>query len=323
MQNAIKPRLSPDEIAALVHRGLAEPGKIVAMMEYTDGYFNAAHGVRLADGREFVLKVAPSTELTLLRYEVDLMRTEIHFFERAGAAGVPMPALRYADPDAGVMLMDRLQGQTLETVKNDLPPEALFAIRRQLGGLAARITSVSGPLFGYPRRDGRTRSPSWRASFLAMIDDILVDAIELDAELPLPAEQIASLIARHAPLLDEVTTPSLVHFDLWDGNIFVIDDGRGWRVEGIIDGERAFYADPLAELVPTVSFAPPDQADVVIDGMLGRELTEAERTRLRLYSIYLYLILAAEPATRGYDPVEFEPTRLWFYQQLAGELAQL
>lgn len=323
MQNAIKPRLSPDEIATLVHRGLGVSAGVVATTEFTDGYFNAAHGVRLADGRELVLKVAPPAGLTLLRYEVELMRTEIHFFENAGRVGVPLPALRYADPDAGVMLMDRLRGQSLEAVKTQLPPEALFAIRRQLGGLAARITTVTGPLFGYPRRDGRTRSPSWRASYLSIIDDILLDAIELDAELPLPAEQIASLIGRHAPLLDQVTTPALVHFDLWDGNIFVIDDGRGWRVEGLIDGERALYGDPLLELVPMVTFTAPDQAEAVIDGMLGRDLTEAELIRLRLYTVYLYLILVTEGATRGYDPVEFEPKRRWFLQQLAGELSQL
>jgi Ser/Thr protein kinase RdoA (MazF antagonist) len=135
------------------------------------------------------------------------------------------------------MLMDSLRGRPLEAVKNDLPRETLFQIRRQIGRLAAQITSVTGPLFGYPRRDGRTRSTSWRATFLAMVDDILLDATELNVVLPLPPDEIASLIGRHAPFLDEVTTPCLVHFDLWDGNIFVIDDGPGWRVEGIIDGD--------------------------------------------------------------------------------------
>ncbi|MBB5867216.1 aminoglycoside phosphotransferase (APT) family kinase protein [Allocatelliglobosispora scoriae] len=324
MQNAIKPRLAPGEIASLVHKGLAKQrGTIIAMTEFTDGYFNAVHGVRLADGRELVLKVAPPAGPRLLRHESDLIRAEMHFYERAITVGVPLPALRYGDPDSGVLLMDMLRGQTLDSVRDKLPTEDLFAIRRQLGEIAARSTGLTGPLFGYPRRDGRTRSPSWRAAFLAMIDDILLDAIEFDAELPLPAEQIAALVAKHSLLLDEVTTPSLVHFDLWDGNIFVIDNGWGWRVEAIIDAGRALYADPLAELVPTIAFAAPDQADIVIDAMLGRELTPAEQTRLCLYTSYLLMVLVTEGASQRFDKAEFEPKRQWFYQQLTGYLAQL
>jgi hypothetical protein len=57
--------------------------------------------------------------------------------------------------------------------------------------------------------------------------------------------------------------------------------------------------------------------------MLRRQLSDSERTRLRLYCTYLYLLVACEPATRGYDPVEFEPKRLWFYRQLADGLAQV
>jgi aminoglycoside phosphotransferase (APT) family kinase protein len=321
--SAIKPRLTADEIVALVHRGLDSPVPIVSITEHTDGWFNAAHGVRLDDGRELVLKVAPSSDLTLLRYEVELMRTEIHFFSRARGAGVPMPAVHHADPDAGVLLMDSLRGRTLDAVKNDLHRDVLLSIRRQIGTVAARITSVTGPLFGYPRRDGRTRSASWRVSFLAMVDDILLDATELDATLPLSPDEISSRIDRHAALLDDVTTPCLVHFDLWDGNIFVNDDGHGWDVEGVIDGERAFYGDPIAELATIAALTPEDEADVVIESMLGRGLSESECTRLHLYCTYLGLVVACEPATRGYDPVEYEPTRRWFHQLLADELAHL
>jgi hypothetical protein len=41
----------------------------------------------------------------------------------------------------------------------------------------------------------------------------------------------------------------VVHFDLWDSNVFVQErDGR-FGIEGVIDGECAFYGDPLAEFV--------------------------------------------------------------------------
>ncbi|ROT29329.1 hypothetical protein [Micromonospora sp. HM5-17] len=60
------------------------------------GTFTAAYGVRLADGTDLVLKVAPPPELTLPSHEVDLMRTEVDVYRRAARVGVPVPEVRYA-----------------------------------------------------------------------------------------------------------------------------------------------------------------------------------------------------------------------------------
>ncbi|MEV2240808.1 hypothetical protein [Micromonospora sp. NPDC049891] len=59
-------------------------------------------------------------------------------------------------------------------------------------------------------------------------------------------------------------------------------------MEGIIDGERAFYGDPIAELVSLAVFAEPAGVPGPLPGYLGRDhLTDAERDRLRLYQMYL------------------------------------
>jgi aminoglycoside phosphotransferase (APT) family kinase protein len=321
--NAIKPQLTPEEIQDLARRGLGPHVEVAETVEFTDGFFSAAYGLHLRDGRDLVLKVAPARDLKLLRYEFDLMRTEIHFYKRAGAAGVPLPGLRFADPDAGVLLIDRLRGRTLESVRREIPLADRLELRRAIGRCAAAITAINGPLFGYPRRDGRTRSTSWRESFLAIVDDILADAVDLGAELPAPADEIAATVRRHAPLLDEVTTPSLLHYDLWDGNIFVVEEGGRWRIEAIIDGERAFYGDPIAELVSAVAFIDEEEGAAVIDGMLGRPLTQDEQTRLRLYTAYLFLILVTEGRTRGFKPEEHEPTRRWALGYLESLLISL
>jgi fructosamine-3-kinase len=181
---------------------------------------------------------------------------------------------------------------------------------------------VTDPLFGYPRRDGHTRSSSWRTSFLSIVDDVLADAVEYRRELPAPAPAIRTLIHRHAPLLDDVTTPVLVHFDLWDGNVFVLP-GAQPAIEGIIDGERAFYGDPVAELSSLALFADPADLPGLLDGFLGRPLRERERIRLRLYTAYLYLIMVTEDATRGFDPESHEPVRLAVLELLDQELSAL
>ncbi|WP_155375350.1 phosphotransferase family protein [Catellatospora vulcania] len=304
MRSITKPVLSDADIARLIRQCLGEHAVVAGHEEFTDGYFNAAHAVRLEDGREVVLKVAPDKGLTMLTYEVDLMHTEIEFFERAAAAGVPLPKMWHADAEGGVMVMDRLRGVSFEQAKQTMAAEQVLAVRHELGRIAAAVTAVTGERFGYPRRDGRTRSASWRESFLCFVDDILADATATDRPLPRPADEIRELVVCHAPLLDAVTVPALVHFDLWDGNVFVLPDGDGWRVEAVIDGERAFYGDPVAELVSLISWVPDDQVAATVDGFLGRALTTAEQTRLTLYQIYLWLILVAETAVRGYPEKE-------------------
>jgi aminoglycoside phosphotransferase (APT) family kinase protein len=321
MESITKPRLDGDDIVQLLRSGLGNGVEVVESTEFTDGYFNAVHGIRLADGRDLVLKVAPPAGLKLLRYEVDLMRTEIEFFERASAAGVPLPRLWYADPADGIMIMDRFGGVSFDLAKKDMAEPDLLRVRHEIGRWSRRITEIPGELFGYPRLDGRTRGKKWRESFLEMVADILADAAEMKRVLPRTVSEVRAAFERLGAVLAEVTEPRLIHYDLWDGNVFVRQEAEGWRVEGFIDGERAFYGDPIAELVSLISFVQPAEAAAVVDGFLGRSLTASEELRLAMYRSYLWLILLCEAPTRAYPP-EFErELHGWVTQRLLADLA--
>jgi aminoglycoside phosphotransferase (APT) family kinase protein len=322
MRSITKRLLTTDQIRELVKHGLGSQVELAGCEEFTDGAFSAVYGVTV-DGRELVLKVAPPPDLRLMRYEVDVAHIEAEFYRRAGAAGLPLPRLYAADPELGYLLVERLRGESLRTAREAMTPAELARVRHELGSICARLGRVTGPRFGYPRRDGHTRSASWRTSFLTFMEDVLADAVEYGRELPAPAEAIGELVGRHADLLEDVTTPTLVHFDLWDGNVFVVPGPDGYRVEGIIDGERAFYGDPIAELVSLGLFRNPAELPGLLDGFLGRPLTERERARLRLYTVYLYLIMVTEDATRGFDPAEHEPIRRFALDRLDAELTAL
>ena len=54
------------------------------------------------------------------------------------------------------------------------------------------------------------------------------------------------LCAEAHPALDEVQSPRLVHWDLWDGNVFV--DPATAQITGISDFERSLWGDPLMEV---------------------------------------------------------------------------
>jgi aminoglycoside phosphotransferase (APT) family kinase protein len=325
--------VSDAELAAMVRRGFGERARVAGRVELTDGSYNAVDRVRLADGRVLVLKVAPPPGMALLTHEVDLMRTEVDFYRRAAAVGAPVPAIAHADLGRDLIgrdyvFLELLEGESLASAGPRLSTVDTAGVRRELGAAVGRLHAATGDGYGYPLRDSRTWRSTWREAFLAMVGDILADAARLGTELPEPPAAIGARIARHAAALDAVDRPALVHFDLWDGNVFLRPTLDGWRLTGMIDGERAFFGDPYAEFVSIALFRDIRQLPEVLDGYAeatGRrvEFTEEVRVRIALYTCYLYLIMATEGPTRGFDPVSHEPIRRRVVGLLAAQLEAL
>ncbi len=194
-------------------------------------------------------------------------------------------------------------------------------LRAEVGRQVAIVHTITGSGFGYPSAPLRS---SWRAAFLEMADAVLADAGQFAVPLPRPAAQIRELLAAQAPVLDQVQTPVLVHFDLWDGNILV-DMGQGApRIGGLIDAERAFWGDPLAEFVSLALFADIEQDPAVLRGyrQAGGTVSfdAAARLRLSLYRAYLYLIMWVEAAPRKSDAARLDRLRHLVLSPLARTL---
>ena len=226
--------VSDAELAAMVRRGFGAGTRVASRVELTDGSYNAAYQVRLEHGPELVLKVAPPPDLKLLTHEVDLMRTEVDFYQRALGAGVPVPAVAFADLSRILLgrdyvFLELLATTPLSAAWDHMSTSDSAAVRHQIGAAVARLHAVTGEAYGYPLRGSDTWCPTWREAFMTMLDDILADATRLDTELPEPPAAIAARLGRHADALDAVQRPALVHFDLWDGNIFVRPGADGWR----------------------------------------------------------------------------------------------
>jgi aminoglycoside phosphotransferase (APT) family kinase protein len=175
-------------------------------------------------------------------------------------------------------------------------------LRAELGRQVACLHTITGTGFGYPSRALGPLRENWRAAFLDMADAVLADAGRFAVTLPRPIAEIRALFTAQAAVLDEVTTPVLVHFDLWDGNILVESGSAGRRIGAMIDAERAFWGDPLAEFVSLALFADIEQDTAFLHGYraAGGMVTFdfAARQRLSLYRAYLYLIMWVEAVPR-------------------------
>ncbi|MFI6095943.1 phosphotransferase [Lentzea sp. NPDC051213] len=233
-----------------------------------------------ADQGEFVLKLSPAGQPGLT-YERDLLRTEA-LFCTLGAPIAPVPEVVHTNFSANgdALLTTCLPGRPLHGRTDVDRP----LVRRQLGTTAAALHEVTGPGFGYPQLG---LHPTWTAAFFAMFDAVLADARRYGVTLPAPG------LARHAAAFDEVTRPALVHFDLWDGNILT-DSG----LTGLVDGERAFWGDPVAEFVSLALFGS-IESDSDFLAAYGFEFTDSARVRLAAYQAYLYSIMLTERVPRG------------------------
>lgn len=268
---------------ALAAAGI-DPASVVASEDIDGGTYNTVLRLVLDDGRRLVLKIAPSAPG--LAHEHDLLATEAEYYRLASG---PLPSVVGSGP--GFLLMTELPGVPWSRV-----PGAAPRLRAELGGIVARLHQVTGDGFGYPQDPPH---PTWPSAFTAMADAVLADAVRYDVPLPRPAAEIAHLVRRHEPLLELVTTPVLVHFDLWKGNILL----DGGRVSGIIDAERAFWGDPVAEFVSLTLFRDPDRELLAGYREAGgpAEFGMPAWARLGLYRVYLDLIMLVEMTPRKYD----------------------
>jgi aminoglycoside phosphotransferase (APT) family kinase protein len=281
--------------------------------------YNAGYHLDLtgsAPTRAF-LKVAPPDDIPCLTHDRRLMRAEIDTLERLAAAGIGQaPAILAADVsraivDRDAVFIEHFEGNLLADELADMTPREAAGVRRELAAIAGAIQAVTAPTFGYPHQ-AALQAPTWREAFERMLDAVLDDALRLDVDPPL--EPLRSRLRALTERLDIAGPPRLIHYDLWDGNVLVSRGEEGWSITGLIDWERAFYGDPLAEIV-SLTF----HSDMAVDADLLAGWSRAASTplvldaqasrRLALYRAYLWLLMLVEAGPRGF--LAAQPPAKW------------
>jgi aminoglycoside phosphotransferase (APT) family kinase protein len=301
VQSQTKNAKSRDEIATLARHAFGVgllPGD-AGLRELADGWFNAVHELGLVDGRRVVLKIAPPPGAPVMTYERDLMATEVATMRLVKSdPAIPVPAVLFHDDsrrlcDAPYFFMEKVAGTNLDHVRKILAPDEASAIDRHVGEVVRAINGFRGEWFGMPGHP-ELRASTWREAFGRIVESVLQDGARRDVAYPRPADEIRALLRRHGPALDEVREPRLVHWDGWDKNFFVADG----RVTGLIDFERALWADPLMEAqFRALSWGGVSDA---LRGYGRTGFSDAELVRNRLYTLHLALVMHTECFYRLY-----------------------
>ncbi|WP_062217226.1 phosphotransferase family protein [Streptomyces sp. NBRC 109706] len=281
------------------------------------GTYNTLRRLTLADGRVLIAKLPPPSEAPAMTYERGLLRGEAEFYRIAGEHhAAPVPEVVFFDAaDPSGMLMTERPGRPWNEAGTALDADTTAELRRQLGSCVARLHRIPGPRFGYPG-GAIPMADGWREAFTTMLAALLHDAERYRAPLPHPLARIRTLTTAAAPALDEVGTPAPVHFDLWQGNVLL----HNGEISALIDGERLFWGDPLAELVSLNLLADPLGDPDLLAGYTSAGGTlptdDTALARLALYQVYLYLIMLTEGAPRAYPRRQLE----WAQDTVAPQL---
>ena len=315
-----KTLITASQAQTLVTAAFGAAATIHTFTELTDGFFNAAYAITLADGLQTVLKIAPPPTVRVLRYERNLAAAEVAALRLVKQqTTVPVPTV-YAYDDTGQQLpspyffMSFVPGTPYHHLRPALALTTQAQIDHTIGHYLRQMNDLTGPAFGYGTPDG-WRELSWKTTFLTMLHDVLTDGEEAGVVLPRPYPVLRQQLEQLAPALDEVTTPHFVHWDLWDGNVLV--DPATHEITGLIDFERALWGDPLMEAQFRTW-----QAGSAVDQGYGHSLltTASAQQRRLLYNIYLYLIMIIECTYRQYATPEQEN---WTRPQLDHDLERL
>ncbi len=295
MPSPTRRALTVKDIARLVARTFGLQVGVATATDLDSG-FAAVWRLELTDGQRVVLKVSPPPEARLLRYEQGMIGAEFRYLRllhrEAPTVAVPLAVGHGRDHDAEWLFASLLPGRSLAKVGSSLDDRP---VRQELGATVARINAIPGESWGY---DGaRSSGATWPEAFTAIVEALLADAEDFNVRLPIEPATVRALLTDHYDALANVTKPSLVHFDLWDGNVIVDESG----FTGLVDGERHLFGDPLMDLVsPALYRRMEDEPDhPFLKGYGPLRIDDSARRRLALYRVHLYLLMVVEMPSRG------------------------
>ncbi len=221
--------------------------RVVRITELPEGMCNAAYCVAFSDGSESILKIAAENGAGYLSNEINLMKAEVAAMNLVRArGGVKVAAVQAYDTSRTLcggdyFFMEKLPGANYRFLRDGMTDAENAAIDRELGRIARSLREIRNPQFGF-LGDSR-RYDTLYAFVRVMLGNLLRDAAARRIDILRRGDDYLAWLELDRPAFDEVRTASLVHWDMWEGNVFV----RDGHITGIIDWERAMWGEPYMD----------------------------------------------------------------------------
>jgi aminoglycoside phosphotransferase (APT) family kinase protein len=314
--------VTAEQVLALCRRVLSESTGIRSAIEMGWGSYNTAFRVGLAEGPTVVLRIAPSPGKQM-RSERHWLRSEYAATPWLTGLGSLVPRVLGADFTHQVIGRDYLVQSFLPGVP---APDKLPAYDRtlwpgffgQLGAITRRVHNVVGESWGPLAAPADAR---WSDALLRSLIDSRADLTGWS----LPADDVARLCAvieRRRDRVDDIGGPRLLHGDLWTANILLDPHATEPAVTGVVDGDRSWWGDPLADwaVYRAESRAVPAERDAFWQAYGGRPAGSDAEWRLVLYRGRHLVAERVEAVRNGhFDHVDRTVTELGYLLSALGD----
>ncbi len=271
--------------------------KIAAIKELTEGMCNVTYDIAFEDGTESILKIAAKDRSGNTSNEVNLMRAEISAMKLVSENfSFNVAGIQYYDDsnticDGNYFFMEKLQGDNFHFVRKDMAEEAIAIVDTEIGKISRELAGIKNPEFGFLGDDKRYDSLFDFVKF--MLENLISDAKRRDIDIVYDEQTFIERLEKDKSAFAQVHNASLVHWDMWEGNVFV----KEGHVSGIIDWERALWGEPFMD----DRFRMHNRGEHFLEGFGQTSFSEEESVRLRWYDVILYLTMMIEVFYREFE----------------------
>ncbi len=292
-----KNRQTMEQICLMAKSAFPEKD-MAACTELTEGMCNTAYLVQFTDGSQSVLKIAAQGNQGRMTNEVGLMEAEVSAMRLVQERSkIKVAQVQYYDTakdlcSGDYFFMEVLEGQSFSSVGENYTEEARQNVHFEIGQVQKELNGITGTAFGL-LGDKDNRYDNLFSFVYQLIANVLSDAEKKQVEIGIPAEEILSRLKQDKAVFEQVTQPVLVHWDMWEGNVFVKDG----HVTGIIDWERGMWGEALMD----DRFRRHTRNQWFLKGFGKEDFTDAELRRIAWYDVYLYLTMMTEGFYREYE----------------------
>lgn len=292
-----KNKQTNENIIAMAQAAFPDRG-IPKIQELTEGMCNAAYRLTYDDGFKIVLKISSPIKDGFMTNESNLMEAEVRAMKLvAESTEIKVAKVYKYDTskelcDGDYFFMENLEGSSWISVIDNLGDEVNSKLRTEVGKLQKKLAEVKGEKFGLLGDENHQFDSLYEFIYL-LISNVLEDAEKRDVVIGVSKAEILRKLENDKDLFSKVEIPALVHWDMWEGNIFVKDE----QVSGIIDWERAMWGEPFMD----DRFRCHSRNVDFLRGFGIDELSDEELRRIYWYDILLYLTMMTEVTYRKYE----------------------
>ncbi|MGN1420819.1 MAG: phosphotransferase family protein [Eubacterium sp.] len=222
---------------------------IQSVRQLHGGMFNTTYLVR-SKNEQYILRVGPVHTDLLLPFEQHLGEAEVYVCNLLQENNIPANQPLISDFSKQIinrdyMIFSYIDGINMseKEVKKSNKPH----LQKQVGAVTKRIHQITGDYFGRVSDSfkGVTFS-KWCDYLFYELQTLIKSCKKHNVFSEKILIDIESLFKQGKPYLNYISSPKLVHMDLWEGNIMI--DKNQKQILAVIDTDRCLFGDPDMDL---------------------------------------------------------------------------